>query len=991
MTLTEHSINDSLAEVLKKTRCVWRTLNVVRSEELNVIYNSSERPDIIVMEPHVSPVIIETEVLPAITVESEAKSRLGKLIKPSRRKILSSIAVRLPERFRSKQGRSLLEEIQNAHDLEFTLFTGNDPQKYTRWPSSGWLTGGIADLSWLIQSASVPPEIIDEAADTLIEGVSAVASLLSEGNISNPGMIQRLCGELYQEYSEQTLRMAATILMNAFVFHRILAGGSVELNHIITAEELDHSKPGLIIHTVIKEWKKILEINYWPVFDIAKRILIHLPAYVSYPILEVLYTTADDLVKKGVMRSHDLTGAVFQRLIVDRKFLAAFYTTPPSAALLATLALRTEMLSGERSWSNPEDIKNLRIGDFACGTGTLLTSAYKRLSYLHELNHGSMEALHSEMMANSIIGCDVMPAAAHLTASMLAGANPTIKYDQSWILTVPYGKQQNGEFALGSLNLLDPQGMLGILTITAKALEATGETAKEDWIRVPDKSFDLLIMNPPFTRATGHEGAKIGVPVPMFAAFASSPDEQRAMSKAAEKLAKGTCYHGNAGEASLFLALADRKIKPGGMLALVMPLSLLSGEAWEKSRGLLTKYYENLIVITISGVKNSELSFSADTGMGECLVIGKKKMNGNNNGNNVRAIFSVLPERPSNTIVGTHIAERISQLINSSSIRRLEDGPVGGTSIRFGNDYIGQVLDAPILNSEPWGVSRIADLSLAQVAWQMIHRSRLWLPGTDESDVIDLPIRKLGEIGKIGPYHADINWSSSAGGVRGPFEIHPVLSGQVPTYPVLWAHNASNERTLCFEADCEGISRIGKSPEETQLIKNKVKNIWSTASHCHFNRDFRFNSQSTAMQFTKRKTIGGRAWTSISLESMEFEKTQTLWANTSLGLILYWWCSNKPQSGRGMSGREMLHNFPVLDVTKLTRKQIEEMVLIFDQMCHKELKPFHEIDGDPVRRELDELVARRVFRIDERLLADDAPLDILRKKLSCEPSIRGSK
>ncbi len=991
MTLTEHTINDALAEALKKTRHVWRTMNVVRSEELNVLIGSTERPDIIVTELHVSPVVIETEVFPAITVESEAKSRLGKLIKPSRRKILSSIAVRLPERFREKQGKSLIGEIERADDLEFSLFTGNTPTNYTRWPSSGWITGNISDLSYLVQSASVPPEVIDEAANTLIDGVSAAAGLLSEANITYPGLIGRMCQDLHQENNEQTRRMAATILANAFVFHQILAGGSDKLANIDSIEELSHSKHGVSLRKVMNEWRKILTINYWPIFDIACKVLSHTPSVISDPMIEILSTTADELEKKGVMRSHDLTGAVFQKLIVDRKFLAAFYTTPPSAALLSGLAIRPNMLTNGRSWSNAEDVRSMKIADFACGTGTLLTSAYHRIGYLHESAGGNIEALHSDMMANSLIGCDVLPAAAHLTASMLAGAHPAIKYDQSWILTVPYGKQPNGEYALGSLNLLDPQGRLEILAITAKALEATGEATKEDWIRLPDKSFDLLIMNPPFTRATGHEGSKIGVPVPMFAAFSSSAEEQRAMSKAVAKLAKGTCYHGNAGEASLFLALADKKLKPGGILALVMPLSFISGEAWEKSRELLTKHYEDLIIISISGVKDSELSFSADTGMGECLVVCRKKENGNNNGNNIRATFAVLPKRPSNTILGTHIAEQISKLKNSSSIRRLEDGPVGGTFIKFGDDLVGQVLDAPISNSTPWGVSRIADLSLAQVAYQMIEKNRLWLPTMDETEAINLPMSRLSTIGRIGPYHADINWSSSSGGIRGPFEIHPVQSGQIPTYPVLWAHNAANERTLTFEADCEGITRVGKSPDEVKLISMKVKNIWKTASHCHFNRDFRFNSQSTSMQFTKRKTIGGNAWLSISLSSLEHEKALVVWANTSFGLLVHWWQTSKQQAGRGRGGREMLHSFPVLDVSKLTEEHLTKMVDIFDQMCHKELLPFHEIDHDPVRRELDELVARRVLGIDECLLVDNGPLDILRKKLSCEPSIRGSK
>ena len=59
-------------------------------------------------------------------------------------------------------------------------------------------------------------------------------------------------------------------------------------------------------------------------------------------------------------------------------------------------------------------------------------------------------------------------------------------------------------------------------------------------------------MNPPFTRATGHEAEKIGVPNPMFAAFSSSDEAQRLMGNATRRLTKDTSANGNAGEASIF-------------------------------------------------------------------------------------------------------------------------------------------------------------------------------------------------------------------------------------------------------------------------------------------------------------------------------------------------------------------------------------------------------------------------------------------------------
>jgi hypothetical protein len=183
----------------------------------------------------------------------------------------------------------------------------------------------------------------------------------------------------------------------------------------------------------------------------------------------------------------------------------------------------------------------------------------------------------------------------------------------------------------------------------------------------------------------------------------------------------------------------------------------------------------------------------------------------------------------------------------------------------------------------------------------------------------------------------------------------------------------------------------GADVEEQESIDTKVSNIWATASHCHCNLDFRFNSQSTGMQFTPRKTIGGRAWLSIQLSSAEQEKALVLWANTSLGMVLRWWHSNKQQSGRGNIGKSTLQTLPILDITTLDAKGLAKAVKLFDEMCEKQLLPIHEIDKDPVRKELDERFAREVLGIPEPILASGGALEVLRMKLALEPSIRSNK
>ena len=257
MAITEHTINDALAALLRRTRRAWRDGKVVTSEDTGQLKDTAARPDILVREPNVSPVVIETEVFPATTVEPEARSRLGAKMRTTGKKILSSVAVRLPERLRETYESALPKELSAATDLEMALYTGSSPTTATRWPSAGWMVGTVADLSILTQSASVPPDVIDEAATELVNGVSEAAGMLNEIAKSNKEAVAQISKELFQEDVEQTRRMATTILANAFVFHESLAGKLPKVNSL---DEL-RGKKKFNKTSILEEWHKILR-NY---------------------------------------------------------------------------------------------------------------------------------------------------------------------------------------------------------------------------------------------------------------------------------------------------------------------------------------------------------------------------------------------------------------------------------------------------------------------------------------------------------------------------------------------------------------------------------------------------------------------------------------------------------------------------------------------------------------------------------------------------------
>ena len=121
MATGEQAINTALAEVLNGMRRRWNA----QGEVLGAFTGTTRHPDVLVTEPGVAPVVVETEVLPANTVEADALGRLGESL-ADRSTVAAVIAVRLPLRFRSISHRQLRKDLRAATDLELALLVGAD-------------------------------------------------------------------------------------------------------------------------------------------------------------------------------------------------------------------------------------------------------------------------------------------------------------------------------------------------------------------------------------------------------------------------------------------------------------------------------------------------------------------------------------------------------------------------------------------------------------------------------------------------------------------------------------------------------------------------------------------------------------------------------------------------------------------------------------------------------------------------------------------------
>ncbi|PSR24554.1 MAG: hypothetical protein C7B46_21010 [Sulfobacillus benefaciens] len=437
------------------------------------------------------------------------------------------------------------------------------------------------------------------------------------------------------------------------------------------------------------------------------------------------------------------------------------------------------------------------VADLACGTGTLLTAAYQRIGWLFEAAGGEARMLHKPLIEHGLIGLDVLPAAVHLTATILSGVYPNEQYEQSQLYIARYGLGGNESrgVSIGSLELLDPNPQFEAFASLAQRVDARSAGAVAVDLGYETQNLDLCIMNPPYTRNTNHEGDRAADPFPAFAALGVARSQQRQMSTRLNRLVQRTMAHGNAGEASAFLALADKFTRPGGTIALVLPLTALMGESWSRARRALENGYHDIQIVTISGRATRALGFSADTNIAECLLVAQKDTKEalfDNRRASPRALMISLDQRPKDTVVSALLTEVLTELRASDSIRRLEDGPFGGTLIKIGDEVWGSVASIPINWGPGWTGARIADFSLAQWIYRLVEQGQVWLPGLPESSARPIRVTRFGDVAQLGPLHRDINGPSP----RGSLDIRARLFNEVATYPVLWAHDAQRETTL---------------------------------------------------------------------------------------------------------------------------------------------------------------------------------------------------
>ncbi|MYH81225.1 hypothetical protein F4009_08780 [Candidatus Poribacteria bacterium] len=983
MANSENTITSAFVNVLRPMRDAWN----INEQITRPFLNATQKPDVIVTEKGRNPVVIEVKVdgdTPNFTGKGQAEAHFGMLLDPSvfagltYNIIENVLRVRMPARFRTMPQDKIKPEMRHAEDLAYILLnkseseseldpvlfiTESAPDNETApesFPQSGWLNGSVADIATAIRVRATPISKIDAAADLLEKRIETAAQQLEAAIQERPSIGAEIEAILFQKAGEQTSRMAMLIVTNAFVFQSVLAG-KPEMERVMSLKRMlsDNAKR-LRYAQVIAGWNIILKVNYRPIFHVAKRIVeaVATDDALVDMILATLCDTAKELVDQRLTQVHELAGTVFQRLIVDRKYVKANYTRLESVALLSALILP----------KTQENVCELKVADFACGTGSLLNGAYQRILELHEHTGDKGSRIHTQMIEENLVGCDVMPNASHLTASLLTSIYPDLKIGNTRIHTMPYGSQEDRSYALGALDLYDIPETLPLPMMGTAAQQVGGEDDTTVMTQQEFRygEFDIVVLNPPFTRPDSD--ANSSVPKAVFKGSDRDKEEAQKMRRA-RRQKDWRVGDGNAGLASDFVDLADKMLKANGKskMGFILPATCLTTSDWRKVRNMWATEYHDVIVISIADAKGESCAFSADTSMAECMVVATKGKKTDNTG---RGTFISLNHRPQSVLEALEIVNNTYRL---DSVRRLEDEPSGGNPLKVGDEILGHVLNCPLWTDKAWEAVRIKEMALIQSAYRLAN-GEMWLP--TQVSPLDIPVCLVSDIAEVGASHRDIHEK----GDRGAFDVEKGYT-DTDLYPGLWNVNAPIQRAMVVEPDCHLITRPNRH--------DKAQAILARNGRVHFNVDMRFNANSLGVLFTEKPALGISSLPNVVLKKQVYDYVWTLWGNSTLGLLLHWAHSSKQQPGRGRGSRTALLQMPTLDVRCLSDEALANAESIFHDLKHKRMLPFNEIDHDPVRHELDRLLLTEVLNI----TTEDAHNAVhhLRELLCAEPSIHGGK
>ena len=503
-----------------------------------------------------------------------------------------AFAILFPKELRQPWGIEILEKLAIDPKLEYVgtaIFKDLRPsQRFAGnlLEMADWIAGQVLKPLVVEADTSFAIKVLTEAVNSITYSANKLKEVELEDIFGGKTVFENILQYEEGRYPLEEMRQATIyLLVNQIIFYHVLS----RMNTAFTAIDEDKLvRPS----DLLRYFEPVLDRDYSSIFgfDVASR----LPESAT-KMLRRIVMAVKALAPEKI--GHDVLGKVFHGLIPFniRKAVAAFYTNNEAAEILAQLAI---------------DKPDAKVMDLAVGSGTLLVAAYRRKRELLKKTRGAFELEdHKRFLEQDLTGIDIMPFAAHLAVAHLSlqallheaekvrvavWDSTELKPEQ----TIPAIRSELKEaYRRPTLDMFAKGALPKEAFVTKGALTLEGVGGE----RIPLEQVDLVIMNPPFTR-------------------------QERLPKVYKEALSGRLsvykdfIHGQLGLYGYFVLLADRFIKTGGRIALVLPATILRLQSAKGIRKLLTRDYQLEHVITTW----QRAAFSEGAQFREILLIAKK-------------------------------------------------------------------------------------------------------------------------------------------------------------------------------------------------------------------------------------------------------------------------------------------------------------------------------------------------------------------------------
>ena len=885
-------------------------------------------PDILIDDPLEPPLVIEVAYA-AGDAEKNARKRIGRSLSKGFVTIHAATAIRIPASFGDLRGvAEVTDRIVDGGCLEYAFLQGDTGQSAARWPEAGFIKGRIDDLI-----SSLPA--VRHTSDTLAGLASYVANQVRE------------CAQRVQARTSATDQAGiASSVRQRMPWHGLTTASVLWLNALLSQHRLqnalDSSLPAFseckdefgkpLPHAVADAWRAALQINFRSIFVPAFDSLLKATDASPHGASEGLECLLKAVERIEIARTGpytDIGGELHSRLSEDSEPPSAFCTNPLAAELLACLTIREQVEGGVMiPWGNRELGRMVRIADIACGNGTLLRAGYRQIRGLHEKHGGNPTELHQDFMEHGVVALDISAIAAHLTATSLAAMEPGVPYGDSQIGCVPVG----GPDRTGSLEFLEHDEVGDLFQYSPEGSRGDACSDQVTSASLPALGLDFFLANPPHSRTRGGHS--------LFD-VAGLPEEERVASrKRACALGRSTCASLKAGLATFFLAIANRKLRVGGTMGFVLPLSAASSQSYKPVRRMIEQGYRNVVAVTTAGGAAGETSFPNGTGMAEMLLVATKAPQSQDR--SVPIVCVTLCAGLAGLAQARETARAAIESIQHHP--EAEYGEILAGSQRLGS----WVRRKRTGEGEPWSELGAVHGELA-VAAEKLLRGELTDLRRHRTMPLPVPMVELGDLFRVGPTHHRIGHLAGNDAI-GAFEFHTwERERQVAQDLALWRADSTEQRQLRVSPTHFGVD----PPEPDRALQNRMR---SEAGTLFYARNLRWTSQSLLVATTKQVAMGGPAWITLGHEDERIIKSFALWANSTLGLIVQWTQGGKQQRGRSRVQVNAIKKIPVPDLSKLSREALESAAHAFDALRDRELRPACQAHADESREAIDRAV-----------------------------------